>query len=79
MWCNLDLPDDADMDAVIKIAKEKKGYTDEAEEIVTSLGFNMNWSVDHETEVSMSTDDNDGCSTVQVWNGSELIYENDEQ
>jgi hypothetical protein len=77
-WCELSLPDDADIDEVINTAKKYKDDANASELIVSELGFNMEWSIDHETEEPMSLKDNDGFSTLEVYNGSELVYENDD-
>lgn len=77
VWCQLDLPDDADMDLVIKTAKKLKGHYNEAEEIITSLGFNMDWSMIDDTEEAMSMEENDDQSTLSIYEGDVLLYEND--
>lgn len=78
-WCELSLPDDADLDAIIAKAKEHRTDANIAELTVTALGYNMDWSIDHETEEPMSLEDNEGFSTMQIYDGCELLYENDDE
>jgi hypothetical protein len=78
MWCELSLPDNADMDEIVTLAKKHRNDCNVASRVIIDSGNEMRTSYDLSTEEVLTPSDNNHLSTVQIYDGDELIFENDD-
>lgn len=70
VWIRTHLSDDADLDKIIELLKE--GYEPSEED-----GFEeCEYLFDTQEELTVS--ENSGCSTIEVYNNKEMIWDNAE-
>ena len=79
LWCELPLPDNQDMNEVIQAADHYKDEKNCAELIFNSINQEMRWLYLMDSEEPMSVEENNGLSTVQIYDKDKLIFENNDK